>query len=144
MQCLFQDSFTSGETISRHFFRITISAQQLLFQRGYFFTAATFFEEFFLFRTVTSSQQPFFQNGYFFPSSHFLNRQFFRASIFRIKQHFRGETVQNKVTSSRSTFFSQVLLRNIIFFRRVTFWKFGIFSEEQYIALPTIPRRLLF
>ena len=44
---LFEDSFHFGEATSSHFFRITISTQQLIFWSSYFFRAAAFLEELF-------------------------------------------------------------------------------------------------
>ena len=134
---LFQDNFILGEATSSHFFRVTTSAQQLLFRGTYFFRTAAFFP---FFRTVTFSQQLFFQNSFFFrakilQSSHFLRIRsplcqllFGTAafSLFRIK-------ISKRALSSK-----QVLLHSINFFRKATFWKKLVFQKSN------IPHYLLF
>ena len=115
---LFQDNFVFGEATSSHFFRVTISTQQLLFRSSYFFRTAAFFS---FFRTVTFSQQLFFQNSFFFranrlQSSHFLRignslRQLLFGTAIFLEELFRIKI------SKKANFLKQVLLHNINFFR---------------------------
>ena len=89
---LFQDNFIQGEATSSHFFRVTVSTQQLLFWGCYFFRTAAVFS---FFRTVTFSQELFFQNSFFFEQPLLENRRFFTAVTFR-NSYFFGRTIQDK------------------------------------------------
>ena len=84
---LFQDSFIFGEANSSHFFRVTISTQELLFASSYIFRAAAFLWSFFS-RTVTSLQQFFFENS-FFSEQYIKKSYFFKAGTFTQYQLFQ-------------------------------------------------------
>ena len=68
---LFQDNFAFGEATFSHFFRVTISTQQLHFRSTYFFRAAAVFS---FFKTAT------FSSSYFFRIAFFSERKLYRAA----------------------------------------------------------------
>ena len=117
---LFQDNLMFGEATSSHFFRVTISAQQLLFRRSYVFSAAAFFKSS-LCRTVTSSQPLFFQNSYFF-SAISKEEVLFRSSCF----------------CTTSAFSEKKKLQKSFFLEKANF------LEKRYFALLTLSGELPF
>ena len=95
---LLQDNFILGEATSSHFFRISTSAQQLLFQDSCFFQTTAFFP---FFRTVTFLQELSFQNSFFFGAKLLESRHFLRIKSALPKLLFgtailSGGTVQVK------------------------------------------------
>ena len=117
---LFPESFIFGEATSSHFFRETISTQQLFYRNSCFFRTTAFEQSFFRsyffkiasFQSKNSSEQTFLEN-----------RKLFRAVTFRNNYLFGGGIVQNKDIYRRATFSKQVLLHSISIFRKATFWK---------------------
>ena len=128
-----------------HFFRVTTSAQQLLFRSSYFFRDATYlwsvlFQNshhfaafiFSFFRIATFSEQNFYQKA----SSSSLRQVLFEHLTFLIKKLFRhfqeryffepGNSAQHQI------------------FQKSYFSEKANFSEKQYSALPTFPGWLLF
>ena len=72
---LYQGSFVFGEASSSHFFRVTTSAQQLLFGSSYFFRAAVFLGE------LLFQNSRFFAAVIFFRKTSFSEQNVYGASI---------------------------------------------------------------
>ena len=73
---IFQSSFIFGEATYSHFFWVTNSTQQLLFQSSCFFWGAPFSEQS-LFSKQLSFQNSYFSRAKLLPSRHFLRRKSF-------------------------------------------------------------------
>ena len=73
---IFQNSFIFGEATYSHFFWVTNSTQQLLFQSSCFFWGAPFSEQS-LFSKQLSFQNSYFSRAKLLPSRHFLRRKSF-------------------------------------------------------------------
>ena len=142
---LFQDSFIFGEATSSHFFRVTISTQQLLSRSSYFFRTAAFLRSSFFITVIFS--QIFFQNSFFFranilQSSHslrtgsYLGQLLFGTTIFLAEELFRIKIsteeliFQSRYFSTASPFSGKLHKANI--------------SEKQYSVLPIFSRELPF
>ena len=158
----FQGNFILVEATSSRFFRVTTSAQQLLFRGSYIFRTASFFS---FFITVTFLQELFFQNSFFFgakilQSSHFLRiggslqqslfgTAMFSEKLFRIKiskkellfqsryfctgyQPFQKSHALEKTDFSENQFPHYVLFLESCLFRATTFSKDAIFYSSYF------------
>ena len=92
---LFKDSFNFREATSSHFFRVTTSIKQLLFQGSYFFRTdflfgdAHFSEQSFfisvIFQSETSTEQPILRIGSSLGQLLYVTATFLEEELFRIK-----------------------------------------------------------
>ena len=84
---IFQNSFIFGEATYSHFFWVTNSTQQLLFQSSCFFEEllfqnSHFFRSSYLFRTVTFPERNFYQAGTFWEEKVFRAVTFWNSYLF--------------------------------------------------------------
>ena len=91
----FDGNFSFWEAISSYFFRVTTSAQQLLFRSSYFFRTASLFYSFL--------EQSLFRRSYFFRITSFSERNFCGATMrfFVLKFHVITH-VKNKESKKQS------------------------------------------
>ena len=111
---LFQDNFILVEATSSHFFRVTISRQQLLFWDSYFFR---------------TSKKEVFQSRHFCATSAFSEKLQFGKNNFSENQFLHYLLFQESCLFRATTFSKDAAFYSSYFSRRATFLQHS-FSEE--------------
>ena len=112
---------------SGYFFRAATFFEELLLCSSYYFQKATFLERNF-YRVVSSCEQVVLQNSYFVATDTFLTK----------------ELVQKKNIYRRATFLKQVLLHSNNFFRTDSFFKKVPFQKKYFFKTATFWKQLIF